>query len=169
MTEWIVLSLALVGMVSVFTIGTIWSRRETWIRLAAVVGFVLIIPYVAVVTASSLGFPRPYIPEITIPAGDHDVLGGKIVRDEGIYVLFALQGHIKPRYYALPWDKDTANKFQRMMEKHRGGFRARVPKYKGPWWQKFFKKTPQFHPPPVPPVMPDKREQTPGRAYERGT
>lgn len=132
-----------------------WSRRNTGARLLAVLVFVGMIAPVAGISLTALSLPAPYIPGITAPGGTYFVLATKMVQDEAIYVWID-GGQGVPRYYALPWSNELAEKLQDMIEGQQrgenGGVTMDIP-YEFSWDNH----APSFQPLPQPPMMPPKQ------------
>jgi hypothetical protein len=157
------LAVAAVSVGIALTTATVWSRKNTWVRGAAVAAWIALMPLVAGAAFFSLGHPAPWVQTINVPGGDYRVLGVKMVQDVAIYVWIDF-GAEHPRYFALPWDNDTADKLQGLKDRERrgeGGFNLTIP-YEFSWDDN----PPQFHPLPQPPAMPQKRQDEPER-YER--
>lgn len=158
-------AMAVIGAAALTT-ATIWSRKETWVRGAAVAGFFALAPVIGGAALYALSHPAPYYPAITAPGGEYTVLGVKMVQDEAIYIWLDF-GAEHPRYFALPWDNEMANRLQEMLDKQRHGeipgFRMKIP-YEHSWDTH----PPQFHPLPQPPApIPKRRQEEPYR-LERG-
>lgn len=100
----IVLAVAVLATVAV------WSRRETWVRLATVLFFLGMIPALAAGGASVLGLGKPVDLEFFAEDRDYQVLGSKMIIGEGIYLYLDTPG--QPRAYALPWDQKLADQLQ---------------------------------------------------------
>jgi hypothetical protein len=158
-------AVAAVGLGVALASATIWSRKNTWVRGAAVAGWVVLVPLVAGSTFLSLGHPAPWVQAVTVPGGEYRVLGVKMVQDIAIYVWLDF-GKDHPRYFALPWDNTTADRLQGMLDAERngeGGFAMDIP-YEWSWDDN----PPQFHPLPQPKMVPDKLpQQEEPRRYER--
>lgn len=148
-TAWVIVTL-IFGVLAFFAV---WSRLRSVARGIAMVLFFVGAPVVGVAAAAGLGWAVPVIPYLTAPAGeDYRVLGTKMVQGEAIYVLLDTIG--EPRYYRLPWDQETADKLQDMMDDpNNGGIVAQLP-FEFSWDQNAV----QFHPLPQPKAMPDKLE-----------
>lgn len=152
--------------IAALVVATIWSRKDSWLRPAAVAGFFTILPATGALVFYTLSHPAPLIPVVSTPGGEYQVIGTKLVQDEAIYLWLDMgRGH--PRYYALPWDNKTADRLQDMInQQKRGkipGFTAKVP-FKFSW----DRHPPEFHPMPQPVIpIPKRRQQEPQR-YERG-
>ncbi len=158
-------AVAAVGLGGAFVSATIWSRQDTWVRGAVVAGWVAFMPLVAGSVFFSLSHPAPWVQTITVPGGEYTVLGTKMVQDVAIYVWLDF-GADTPRYFALPWNNDTANRMQELLDQQRygeiPGFSLTIP-YEWSW----DRNPPQFHPLPQPRAMPGKPPQEEPERYER--
>lgn len=151
--------LGLVIVLGVLATVAIWARGYTRARGLAVAGFLAAMPIAATALGASLGWPIPLINGITAPEGDWPVLGAKIIAGEGIYVL--IDAGDEPRYYYIPWDQDTAEDLQGMMN-NQEEMRVIIPPFEPSWTIH----PPTFQPEPQPPILPDKPEEETPR-YER--
>lgn len=150
-SSWIGITLALAVMASM----VIWSRRETLIRAAAFVFLLASAPAGIGALWITLGWPIPIVQGITALPGDYLVLGTKMVRGLGIFVLIDV-GPGEPRYYRVPWSKDLANKIQDMLDSpESGGLMMNIKPFEWSWDQN----APQFWPLPQPKLLPDKPPQ----------
>lgn len=145
--------LAAVIIAALFLAGSlliVWSRRNTWLRAAAIPLAILASAGSAVAVASTLGFAVPLIGGVTAPAGELSVLGAKLVPNDGIYVMLETP---MPRLYWTPWNREMAEKLQEMLGNPEvGGVTAAVPPFEWSWNQH----PPSFQPLPQPKVLPDK-------------
>lgn len=123
-----ILALLSVIMLIGLTGAVIWSRKNTWVRGAAVFMFVAILPVITGASFFALSHPAPYRLSI-IPDGKYRVHGVKLVQDKAIYLLLDF-GQDAPRYFVFPWSNKLADKIQRMMNQQRGrsGFAVVVKK-----------------------------------------
>lgn len=160
-----VLALLAVGLGATLASATIWSRKNSWVRGAAVAGWLALMPLVVGSTFFSLGHPAPWVQTINVPGGKYMVLGIKLVQDVAIYVWLDF-GADHPRYFALPWDNTTADGLQGLLDRQRrgeGDFEMEIP-YEWSWDDN----PPQFHPLPQPRMVPNKPpEETEPERYER--
>ncbi len=144
---------------------TIWSRKNTWVRGAAVVGWLALMPLVAGSAFFSLGHPAPWVQTINVPGGKYVVLGVKRGQGVAIYVWLDF-GAEHRRYFALPWSNETADRTQGLLDRQRrggGDFELKIP-YEFSWDNN----PPQFHELPQPRRVPDKPlEETEPERYER--
>ncbi len=144
---------------------TIWSRKNSWVRGAAVAGWLALMPLVVGSAFFSLGHPAPWVQAVNVPGGKYMVLGVKMVQDVAIYVWIDF-GAEHPRYFALPWDNATADDLQGLLDRQRrggGDFEMEIP-YE---WS-LDQNPPQFHPLPQPQMVPNKPlEETEPERYER--
>jgi hypothetical protein len=155
-TAWLILTLclALMGIIA------IWSRRPTRARPLAVAWLIIASPLAAVALAMALGWPVPYWPGVTVPEGEHTIIGYKLSEGEGIYILLDVGGSA-PRYYRLPWKNSTAEALQNAQgegegdgEGEAGEFGMSVPGLEWSWDDS----EPQFWAEPQP-MMPPKQAQ----------
>lgn len=159
------LAILAVGLGAALASATIWSRKNTWVRSAAVASWLALLPLVTGTTFFSLGNPAPWVQTINVPGGNYLVLGVKMVQDVAIYVWLDF-GADHPRYFALPWNNETADKMQEMLDAQRRGeipgFKMNIP-YEWSWDDNPM----QFHPLPQPKMLPDKLEPPEPQRYER--
>jgi hypothetical protein len=148
------------------TTATIWSRRQTAMRGAALAAFLALAPAIVGVGFFAMSHPAPWLQTITVPGGKYTVLGVKMVQDVAIYVWLDF-GAEHPRYFALPWSNATADKMQDLLDQQKRGeipgFRLDIPYEKS-----LDMNPPQFLPLPQPKMVPDKppQQQAPP-VYER--
>lgn len=130
----------------------IWSRRDSWARPAAVALFLLGMPAVAAAGLQLLGHHRPMALAWDLSAGDHRVLGVKMVQDDAIY-LYLDAGRTEPWPVLLPWSNEAANRIQKLQDEAR-------PDSQGQFLMRYEPSLdlhrPQFHPLPQPPLLPPK-------------
>ncbi len=149
------------GMAS-FAWGTVWARRESIIRLMAMVAFVLWLPLLAVGATDTLGWHKPLWTAWRL-SGDGRILAQKFVRDVAIY-LYVDVGQGEPRAIELPWSDRTAEALQKALrESRRNGQRGARFKFDWSWDQS----PPQFHPLPQPQLPMPKGSPPPVKRYER--
>ncbi|HKY87625.1 MAG TPA: hypothetical protein VJL90_12755 [Pseudorhodoplanes sp.] len=110
-TSWLILT----GILGLSASLAIWARGASRARGLAVLAFVLATPISGAALATALGWAIPYWPGITVPEGEHPLLGVKMVEGEAIYILLDI-GDGEPRYYRLPWSIETAQKLQSAQE-----------------------------------------------------
>lgn len=159
------LAILAVGLGAGLATAVVWSRKNTWVRGAAVAIYFALMPLVVGSAFFSLGHPAPWVQMVTVPGGKYLVLGVKMVQDVAIYVWLDF-GEEHPRYFAMPWDNATADKMQEMLDAQRRGeipgFELEIP-YEWSWDEN----PPQFHPLPQPRRVPDKPlEETEPEHYE---
>lgn len=100
-------------MAAVLTGFTIWSRKDTEIRISALIIFVLLGFWTVESARRSYSHPAPYMPSITVPSGQWNVLAYHLDYGNYIYVWLDIEG--KPRSYVLTWNADTAQELQDRM------------------------------------------------------
>ena len=96
---------------------TVWSRKETWMRVAAVLVFLGMTPALAGVSFFSLSHPRP-VTEYSVPCMDCRVLSMYMRQDMAIWLW--LETADGPRYWVLPWDNELANNLQGAADQEEG-------------------------------------------------
>lgn len=150
------------GLLAMFAI---WSRRETKTRWISVAGFLVSAPVVVAALSFTLGWPVPLIAGLNAPPGDWQVIGSKMVVNEGIYVL--LDTGDVPRHYRLPWDKKMSDRLQELLDERQNGgkgdLRLKMPPFEFSWDKK---KPPEFYALPQPKVLPDKPRQEEPKRYK---
>lgn len=112
-----ILTLLSVVMLLGLAVATIWSRKNTWVRGAAVLAFLAGVPVVAGTGFFALSYPASYRLSI-IPDGKYRVRGVKLIQDKAIYLLLDF-GQDAPRYFAFPWSNKLADEIQRIMNRQR--------------------------------------------------
>ena len=100
-------------MAAVLTGFTIWSRKDTEIRISALIIFVMLGFWTVESARKSYSHPATYLPDITVPSGTWDVLAYHLDYGNYIYVWLDIEG--KPRSYVLTWDADKAQELQDRM------------------------------------------------------
>jgi hypothetical protein len=147
--SWLWAVLLTVSIAAVLTLFTIWSRKETRVRAAAIAVFLVAVGASPLVAPLALSWPKQIAEGFT--PGEYRVLGTKLLIGKGIYVLID-NGQNVPQYLKFPWDKDMADKIQDMLDNPENeGIKLTVP-FEWSWDNN----PPQFHPAPRPKVLPDK-------------
>ncbi len=146
----------LFGLLATFAI---WSRGYSRSRTLSFFSFIIFSPIAAGMIALSLGWAVPCVRGLTIPEGDLDVLGSKLVEDFAIYVLVDTGN--EPRYCSLPWDMKTATSLQEAKNTPNQGIRMKVnaTDKKQHNFDSSLHFDPQFYPLPQIKEMPDKPVQ----------
>ena len=155
-----------VGVLALFAIAawlTVWSRRDSWVRPAAVVLLLFGMPAIAIAGLQSLGHHRPMSLIWEITSGEYRVLAVKMVQDEAIYIYLDAD-RSEPWPVQLPWDNETAKRIQELQEGADGDAQG----------QFMFRYEPslntnamQFHPLPQPQLMPQKPPEEPAPHLEQ--
>jgi hypothetical protein len=136
-----------------------WSRLPTRARGWTIWAFAAALPLSGGLILSERGWPVELVPYlVTIPEGEHALLGVKIVPEVSIGVWLDIDG--TPRAFALPWNAEQASKLQRMMEQGEGGIQARKKKGKAEYEAEL-----EFHAEPQP-AAPEKQPEEPGLRYQ---
>lgn len=148
-------------------VATIWSRKETWMRGAAVAVFLAAIPAVSAPAFFALSHPAPLQAVEMVTPGKYSVLSMKLIRHQGIYLwIDKAEGADHPLYVVLPWDDRTAEQLQELQRgaKRRGQpFGMLVPQYEFSWERR---KPPMFYEAPQP-IIPIPKESQEPEHYER--
>lgn len=162
---WVAILSILVALSASFTI---WSRKETRIRLFGFLLLLLAVPLGFMTVFSSLGYAAPYVPGINIPEGKWNVVKAYPRVYEAIYVLVDLPG--EPKLYKLPWNENTLKQLEKLLgpdldrDQEDPGALLHVPSYDDSWDEN----EPQFLPPPQPRSMPGKEDAVEIPFYDRG-
>ena len=98
---------------------TIWTRTQTRLRLMAMVMFVAMLPLLAGSGFMALGHPAPWVQMLTVPEGEHLVLGVRFIQDEAIYLWLDFKEEDAPRSFYLPWSDSEAKRIQDMIEREK--------------------------------------------------
>ncbi len=145
------------------TWATVWSRRETRVRLASMLGFFIVLVGLGPASMEGLGFHRPMWAAWRLEdRSELLILGYKLIRYEGIY-LYVDAGPGEPRAIMLPWDDDDAENVQKAARKSKrnGRTEGKMLFRAGEGGEFVFWPLPQSYSPPPKPEL----EQ--GRVYER--
>jgi hypothetical protein len=142
-------------LAAMLTLISVWSRRRLALRAGAV-GLLAVTAVVAYTALSDLlSRPKPTGLEFVHgDTGEAEVLGATLKEGRGIYVWLRLPGLDEPRYYVMPWRRETAEELQKAMreaERNRSGLLMRLP------FEKSMEERdmPRFYALPAP-KMPDK-------------
>ena len=149
------------------TMATLWSRRETWVRGAAVALFMAAVMSAAAPAFFALSHPAPLMAVEMVTPGKYAVLSMKMIRHQGIYLWIDKAEADYPLYTVLPWDDRLAEKLQELQrDAKRSGqpFGMKVPKYEFSWEKR---QPPMFYPAPQA-VLPIPKEPLEPEIYERG-
>lgn len=156
-----VIFLGVLLIIAAYAVSVVWSRRETRVRLMAVLGVVAAVPLLIAGAVESLGWHRPIWGawELT---GSQRVLSHKLVRGEAIY-LYLDVGRSEPRAIVLPWDDKRAAELQRAMRESHDG-RSAMMRFDHSWSLR----PPKFYPAPQPVLPMPKGDPPPDpRRYDR--
>lgn len=164
MTYVVWLSLGVLALFAAEAWLAIWSRRDTWGRLATVLLFLVGLPAIAAVAVESLGWHKPLALVWDLPRGEHRVLAAKLVQDEAIYLYIDDPVRSEPRAIVLPWSNETANRIQKLQDEAgrdaNGQFMMR-------YEPSLDTHAPQFHPLPQPPALPPKPSPPPVPRFDQ--
>lgn len=158
-TVWLVIT----GILGIIATLAIWSRGITRARAWSVAAFLLASPAAAASLGFSLGWAVPLVQGVTLSAGEHTILGAKMIVGEGIFLLMD-RGMDAPRYVYIPWNEETAKKLQDALEEkgEEGTAGMKVKPFEWSWDQG----PPLFYADPQPKMLPDKIEPAPPPTYE---
>lgn len=146
MTLWLLLTLAL-GTVAWLAA---WARIPSKARSLSIAGFLVASPVSGVCLLLSMGWAVPLYAGVTMPSGEIEVMGVKLVPEEAIYIMSG-----EPRLYVLPWNAKTASKLQRMMEGEEGKGKIKAKLKGGHAPGEFYVEGPPMN-------VPEKPEEAPG-------
>jgi len=122
-------------------------RRTLKVVVLALTAAWLVVAYGAL--AELLSRPKPVGLEFArAQAAEAEVLAGRIVEDEAIYLWLGFGDLAEPRAYRLPFDRATAEELRRALERSReegGGVRMRLP-----FEPSLDDQEPRFYAPPQP-------------------
>ena len=162
---WELAALVSILLAAGLTYATIWSRRKTWMRAAAVTAFLALLPVSVGVGMFAMSFPAPQIMMKMLPGGKYHVLHVKMRYGEAIFLLMDV-GEATPRFFSLPWNDEVAKRLQGMLDKQRVGEGGRI-YLKHRYEKSLDNNPPQFLQPPQPKMLPDKPQQEAPEQYER--
>jgi len=154
------LALTVLAIVCVLAWVTVWSRRQTRWRGAAVLVAVLAVPLTAAAGIEALSYARP-LWAMWDMSGQYRVLQGKLVKDVAIYLYADMADLGEPRSVVLPWSTETAKELQDLMDEPATGGQFLM-EYEFSW----DRNTPQFHPLPQPPMLPEKQPEPQAPRFE---
>jgi hypothetical protein len=106
------ISLALVGVLTVFTI---WSRVDIILRPLALIVFIISIFSIGSIGLLTLSHPIPYNILNRFEDKSHEVIAVMFDIDEAIYLWVNFDGY--PRYIVLPWSDEKAKELQGYMDR----------------------------------------------------
>jgi hypothetical protein len=145
---------AMVALAGAIAALALWARvrRTLKVVVLSLTAAWLIVAYGAL--AELLSRPKPVSLEFARShAAEADVLAGRIVEDEAIYVWLGFGDLAEPRAYRLPFDQATAEELRRALQQGReqgGGVKMRLP-----FEPSLDAQEPRFYAPP-PPRLPAK-------------
>ena len=112
MTHTVIIFALILAAFALSTWATVWSRRETRVRVVAVFGFLVVLAGLGPASLEGLGFHRPMWAAWRLD--NHEellVLSFKLIRHKGIY-LYVDAGPGEPRAISLPWSDEEAERIQ---------------------------------------------------------
>ena len=117
-----------VFLTSGITLLSVWSRKDTWLRLTVICVFLLTVPAVTVISSEMLGWHKPIAIAWRLHGLPLRVVNWKFIKDRGIYLYVDMGG--EPRAIVYPWDEDMAKKMQEAInESRRRGERGFMLRY----------------------------------------
>lgn len=107
----------LVALVAGLASIAIWSPARTWIRTAALCAAIAILPLAYTVQASLLSKPKPKsLAWFERNVKTAELLGASFAEGKAMYLWLRLDNASEPRYFVLPWHKESAQKLEEVME-----------------------------------------------------
>lgn len=95
----------------------VWAPRRTLPRALSIFLVLLIIPLTYLTILELLSKPKPLSYELFAnKAQEAEVLGVSLDEGRAIYLWLRLDDAIEPRYYALPWRQQLAEKLQSLVD-----------------------------------------------------
>ena len=141
---------AMVALAGAIAALALWARvrRSLKVVVLALTAAWLVVAYGAL--AELLSRPKPVGLEFArAQAAEAEVLAGRIVEDEAIYLWLGFGDLAEPRAYRLPFDRETAEELRRALERSReeggGGVKMRLP-----FEPSLDDQEPRFYAPPQP-------------------
>ena len=140
---------AMVALAGAIAAVALWARVRRTLKLVvlSLTAVWLVVAYGAL--AELLSRPKPVSLEFARShAAEADVLAGRIVEDQAIYVWLGFGDLVEPRAYRLPFDQATAEELRRALEEGReqgGGVKMRLP-----FEPSLDEQEPRFYAPPQP-------------------
>ncbi len=147
---------AMVALAAAIAALALWARvrRSLKIAVLSLTAVWLVVAYVSL--SELLSRPKPVDLEfVRASVAEAEVLAGRIVEDEAIYLWLDLDELREPRAYRLPFDRDTAEELRKALEagaRDGVGVRMRLP-----FEPSLDDGEPRFYAPPQPklPMKPD--------------
>ncbi len=166
MTNVIMIFIGLVLFYALFCWATIWSRVDSKIRTASVMGFLLIALASYPAMFEVLGWPKP-LPASWRLDGETTVLSYKLDPGEAIYLY--IDGDPEPRSVVVVWSDQTAEKLHKAGQESRrqgdkeGKFKMRFDFSLNKLKTEFYTNPPESNPPekdpkPAPPIYDRSRQ-----------
>jgi len=131
MRDLVPLFAALAVLAAVLAHIAIWSPRQLWIKIGALVTTAAFMPVAYASLSTMLSRPKPIEMEWSRQQlAEASVLGARLEEGKAIYVWLGIEGVDEPRAYALPWDKELAKQLhgaQRTAQQNGTQVRMRLP------------------------------------------
>lgn len=91
----------------------IWSPRNVWLRISAVIAVAVFMPLAYVTLTVLLSRPKPVdFAWFERQADKASVLGVSLDEGKAIYLWLHVDGHVMPGYYVLPWRQRQAEQLE---------------------------------------------------------
>lgn len=91
----------------------IWSPRNVWLRVSAVVAVAVFMPLAYLTLTVLLSRPKPVdFAWFERHADKASVLGVSLDEGKAIYLWLYVDGHAMPSYYVLPWRQSQAEQLE---------------------------------------------------------
>ena len=136
----------------------IWSPRNLWVKVGALVTTVAFLPVAYASLSTMLSRPKPIELEWSRDQlAEAAVLGARMEEGKAIYVWLEMDGIDEPRAYVLPWDKELAKQLHgAQRQAKQTGTQVRMRK---PFENSLDDRNQVFFAAPVPPPL--QKEETP--------
>lgn len=108
--------IALAAILFFLVHATVWSRRGTWARPAAIVILFITLPLFAAAYVESMGFHRPINLAWGLKKAEIQIIGIKLVQDKAIYLYADDPSREEPRPLSLPWSNEVADKLAKLAD-----------------------------------------------------
>ena len=168
MTTLFYLFAASAALAAVLATISVWSHRELWAKLSAVVATALFIPTIYLSYADLLSRPKPASLEWWHQdASEATVVGSKLREGEAIYLWIEMPDTDEPRAYKLPWQQEMAKQLHgAQREAQAMGTKVKM---RLPFKDRTEARDPLFYAVPQPPLPSKQAEQTASRFFRRSS
>ncbi len=108
--------LTAVALTTLLAMLVVWARRKLWVRAGAAVILAGLLGSDYLAFSDLLSRPKPVRLEFFgADLEEAQVLAATLHEGEAIYLWLRLSGLRQPRYYAMPWQRDTAENLQEVL------------------------------------------------------